>query len=500
MAQAEDNTQMEMELMLKEQVDPVSGNTAPLGSTPEEVRDDVPINASAGEFMINAQTVNYFGEEFFTNLQDTAAEGWQRIKEGKESFFRDDELEVAEVDDVPTDEVQSMAYGGTVRGYAEGDEITDEIANKEVPKPVGGGYGGYGGTGSTFTGFEMRRVKDPVTGRTKKVAFFNGRPLTALKSYVDVSSEGETEEAAPAAATQRRDDDRPDVDLGDYGGSFRDKNLNDWTNQDFRSYKNSMTEGKEGTLSGMETGVLQTVGNLIIPGGGFALTKLANMSNAKQAEKVFKRTSELITAGKGTAEILAANKASYNTGKNLEGQTFFDSVGLGFLDGDKPPEWDADSLFKGAYKPPSIPSGAKADALSQSISPVPPTLERTKFDTISSAKGFLGGSEKDAFDNAIRTGDQAMIRHFEGIDRLRNRQNEFIKLPKEEQNRRIAEGRKGEGLSVYDMQQAQKFGGSAQKAIDSGSAEKVEGSGLFGTNFLASYKPKEEDADNSTAK
>ena len=156
MAQAEDNTQMEMELMLKEQVDPVSGNTAPLGSTPEEVRDDVPINASVGEFMINAQTVNYFGEEFFTNLQETAAEGWQRIKEGKESFFRDDELEVAEVDDMPTDEVQSMAYGGTVRGYAEGDEITDEIANKEVPKPVGGGYGGYGGTGSIFTGFEMR--------------------------------------------------------------------------------------------------------------------------------------------------------------------------------------------------------------------------------------------------------------------------------------------------------------------------------------------------------
>ena len=180
--QGQGNAQMEMELMLKEQVDPVSGNTAPLGSTPEEVRDDVPINASVGEFMINAQTVNYFGEEFFNNLQETAAEGWERIKSGEESFFRDDELEVAEVDDAPTDEVQSMAYGGTVRGYAEGDEITDEIANKEVPKPVGGGYGGYGGTGSTFTGFEMRRVKDPITGLTKKVAFFNGRPLTALKS------------------------------------------------------------------------------------------------------------------------------------------------------------------------------------------------------------------------------------------------------------------------------------------------------------------------------
>ena len=380
MAQAEDNTQMEMELMLKEQVDPVSGNTAPLGSTPEEVRDDVPINASVGEFMINAQTVNYFGEEFFNNLQETAAEGWERIKSGEESFFRDDELEVAEVDDVPTDEVQSMAYGGTVRGYAEGDEITDEIANKEVPKPVGGGYGGYGGTGSIFTGFEMRRVKDPVTGRTKKVAFFNGRPLTALKSYVDVSTEGETEEAAPAAQTRESKDPRPEY--RDTEPTFRNKEVTTWANQDFSSYNDSMVEGKEGQLSNMEMGVLQTVGNLIIPGGGFALAKLSQRESLKQAKKVYERTSDLIKGGANTAEILAANKASFNAAKNLEGQTFFDSVGLGILDGSKQATYAEGSLFSGSYAAPAVGTTMSA-----------------------AAKAYLDAKQKDTRDAATKSKD-----------------------------------------------------------------------------------------------
>jgi len=385
--QGQGNAQMEMELMLKEQVDPVSGNSAPLGSTPEEVRDDVPINASAGEFMINAQTVNYFGEEFFNNLQETAAEGWQRIKEGKESFFRDDELEVAEVDDVPTDEVQSMAYGGTVRGYAEGDEITDEIANKEVPKPVGGGYGGYGGTGSIFTGFEMRTVKDPVTGRTKKVAFFNGRPLTALKSYVDVSTEGETEEVAPAAQTREVKDPRPQY--RDTDPTFRNKEVTNWTKQDFSSYNDSMVEGKEGQLSNSDMGLLQIVGNRIIPGGGFALAKLSQTESLKQAKKVYERTSDLIEGGVSTAEILAANKASFNAAKNLEGQTVFDSIGLGFLDGSTKNVLPDTSMFAGVYTVPKVGTTKNAAATAY--------LAAKQKDTRDAAK-----KSKDAIDKAVK--------------------------------------------------------------------------------------------------
>jgi hypothetical protein len=239
----------------------------------------------------------------------------------------------------------------------------------------------------------------------------------------------------------------------------------------------------------METGVLQTVGNLIIPGGGFALTALAKKANREQAEKIFKHTTKMIKDNQGTKEVYEANEAAYNTARNLNKETYPDMFGVGFLDGDKQsPSFLGSAYFKEYEK-------LTGFDIKDSTAPEP-----TKFDTISSAKGFLGGSERDSLNTAIRTGDQAIIRHWEGIDRLRKKQNEFATLPKEERKKLIASGGRWNNLSTQGMQQAHDFEGSAQKAIDSGSAEKVEGSGLFGTNFLASYKPKEEDADNSTVR
>ena len=86
-------------MLLEEQVDPVSGNTAPLGALPAEVRDDIDILVSPGEFVINAATVRYFGQEFFDSLQDTAEDGWERIASTGDLPFRDDELEFEEDDD-----------------------------------------------------------------------------------------------------------------------------------------------------------------------------------------------------------------------------------------------------------------------------------------------------------------------------------------------------------------------------------------------------------------
>ena len=67
-----------------------------------------------------------------------------------------------------------------------------------------------------------------------------------------------------------------------------------------------------------------------------------------------------------------------------------------------------------------------------------------------------------------------------------------------EREKLIASGDRYGTLSTHDMQQAHKFEGSLQRAIDSGSAKKKEGSGLFGTNFLASYE-REEDDKNTTS-
>jgi hypothetical protein len=42
--------------------DPVSGNDVPVGSTQEEVRDDIPVQLSEGEFVFPADVVRFLDE------------------------------------------------------------------------------------------------------------------------------------------------------------------------------------------------------------------------------------------------------------------------------------------------------------------------------------------------------------------------------------------------------------------------------------------------------
>jgi len=62
-------------------VDPVSGNRVPVGSLQEEVRDDVPAQVSAGEYVVPADVVRYFGLEFFMQLRDKAKHGLARMED-----------------------------------------------------------------------------------------------------------------------------------------------------------------------------------------------------------------------------------------------------------------------------------------------------------------------------------------------------------------------------------------------------------------------------------
>lgn len=53
-------------------VDPVSGNEIPLGSTAEEVRDDIEANLSEGEYVVPADVLRFYGVKFFEDLRDHA--------------------------------------------------------------------------------------------------------------------------------------------------------------------------------------------------------------------------------------------------------------------------------------------------------------------------------------------------------------------------------------------------------------------------------------------
>ncbi len=297
----------QMDEILSETKDPVSGNTAPVGAMPEEVRDDIPIMASPNEFMIDAATRRYYGTEFFEGLQDAAKQGFQRIKSGEESFFRDDELEIEEA-------AEKVTSGGSPQKMQEGGEV-DTIEGKEIPAPVGGGYGGYGGTGSIFTGFEYKVFIDPATGRELTIIFFNGRPLSRIP-------EGYVLKAATPVEVQEQK--REGGGNGGGGGkdpekTFRNQPVSEWTPKMFKNYSAALqSDPNAGMLNGIEKGIIYTAGNMLIPFvGGLALEKLAVRSNKNMAEDVVKRASQALKTGKdddGT-QLSTAELDMYNTAR-----------------------------------------------------------------------------------------------------------------------------------------------------------------------------------------
>ena len=292
-----DEAQLEMELIMNEQVDPVSGNTAPVGAKPEEVRDDVEIRVSPGEYVINAQTVRYFGEDFFDELQKAAAEGFERIKEGEELPFRDNELDV-EDDETEEVEPEGFAYGGRVKGYAEGDLV--------VPQPVGGGYGKYGGTGSIFMGYQSKTFINDETGQKIIIFFFNGRPLSRIPSGFREMGETPAEEQEIAKEEEKAVESDKGRDPMDEDRGWRGKSVDTWDMDDFKAYRDDMKNTPNaGKLGLVEKGIIGLVGSLIAgPLGGLALQKLAEKANLKQAENVTNVMNGLLSSGKnldGTA-------------------------------------------------------------------------------------------------------------------------------------------------------------------------------------------------------
>ena len=70
------NDQMEMAFSSPApRVDPVSGNEVPPGSLPEEVRDDIDVLLSTGEYVVPADVLRFHGVKLFENLRTEAKMG-----------------------------------------------------------------------------------------------------------------------------------------------------------------------------------------------------------------------------------------------------------------------------------------------------------------------------------------------------------------------------------------------------------------------------------------
>ena len=101
-------------------VDPVSGNDVPVGSTKEEVRDDIPARLSEGEFVMPADVVRFHGLDKMMELRDEAKMGLKKMEamgqmgNADEATLPDDVpfgMDDLDMDDEPTE----MAEGGVVQ-------------------------------------------------------------------------------------------------------------------------------------------------------------------------------------------------------------------------------------------------------------------------------------------------------------------------------------------------------------------------------------------------
>lgn len=105
-------------------VDPVSGNDVPVGSTQEEVRDDIPAQLSEGEFVLPADVVRYFGLETIMKMRDEAKAGLAKMEAmgqmgNSEEAVLDDDVPFSMEDlDMEDDGVLEYSQGGVVKAQA----------------------------------------------------------------------------------------------------------------------------------------------------------------------------------------------------------------------------------------------------------------------------------------------------------------------------------------------------------------------------------------------
>ena len=203
-------------------VDPVSGNEVPVGSTQEEVRDDIPAQLSEGEFVFPADVVRYFGLEKLMEMRQEAKMGLKRMEamgqmgNSEEATLPDDipfsieDLDMEDEDEYNTP--QEFAYGGVVQVPGTNYTTTPNPGPTTgfrpyvapsipgyTPQPIQAGpqYQGIQLPGTKFTGatektniptftqtigtnpgqYDEFRTYVNSSGQTLQIPFKNGQPL-----------------------------------------------------------------------------------------------------------------------------------------------------------------------------------------------------------------------------------------------------------------------------------------------------------------------------------
>lgn len=130
-------------MMPEEEMDPVSGNPIPLGSTAANVRDDIEIYVSEGEYVLPADVVKWHGLKHIMEMQDEAKMGLMGMfAEGLiQEVAMEHEEEISEVEeteeeDIPSEDMDVEVAAVEVDDMMDEEEETEELYPEESVLPA----------------------------------------------------------------------------------------------------------------------------------------------------------------------------------------------------------------------------------------------------------------------------------------------------------------------------------------------------------------------------
>lgn len=176
-------------------IDPMSGNPVPPGAMPSEVRDDVPISASEGEYVLPADVVRYIGLDKIEKMVMQAKKGMAEMDQGGR-IGGDPAMPPAAQQKAPPPAAPMppmMNKGGMVkRGYAEGGlvDAQNTIPRALNPLPF------YGAQGQPQGQTGVVEYVGP-NGQTLRIPFHNGRALITIPPGFAPTQPGQSSEQAP---------------------------------------------------------------------------------------------------------------------------------------------------------------------------------------------------------------------------------------------------------------------------------------------------------------
>jgi hypothetical protein len=286
-------------------VDPVSGNTVPVGSLQNEVRDDVPAQLSDGEFVFPADVTRYIGLDKLMQIRDAAKQGLQKM---------DSMGQMGNSEEVAGDGNSEDQFSSHI------DDIIATVDGKEGVKKFAGG-GGVNTTsysGAPLQGFSMELYEDPKTKVTRYIPFLNGKALLPVPS-------GYTKKDVSATATDTTTTTTTPVNVietktGGSGGTTRDGG----TDTSGGTGGGNTPEG----FGGLQSGTNTSIGKLgaLVPGFfGLAIGAATKLFTEKQNKETAAANAKAIDGsalsamGFNAASVKAAQEAAAKA--TLEGKS-----------------------------------------------------------------------------------------------------------------------------------------------------------------------------------